>query len=217
MANFENDGWEYLLDIDDSDLTQFVSVTKSIETILVPTQSPPFPRKLQSPKHNRKKQKQPISPPRPVLHGSGSNKKNNITYRIPEPAGIFQDVYELRNNENNVVDDMCTQDFVREIINKPGVDDSFTLDRWLRAMEFAYMYGGRSDIASILRQHRFLPADQVIGVVKTSVKNSVGDLSITLKDTTGTIRGTVHNKIIDGVQGEYEGVKGIRDEAVLKY
>ncbi|XP_071718713.1 uncharacterized protein [Rutidosis leptorrhynchoides] len=137
-------------------------------------------------------------------------------YRIPRPAGIFQDAYELRNNENNVVDDMCTQDFVREIINKPEVDDSFTLDPWLDAMEFAYPYGGRSDIASILRQRRFLPADQVvIVVVKTCVKNSVGDLSITLKDTTGTIRGTDYNKIIDGVQGEYEGVKGIREGAVL--
>ncbi|XP_071741211.1 uncharacterized protein [Rutidosis leptorrhynchoides] len=138
-----------------------------------------------------------------------------LSYRIPGPAGIFQDAYELRNNENSVVDDMCTQDFIREIINKPEVDDPFTLDPWLQAMEFAYPYGGRSDIASILRQRRFLPADQVVGVVKTCVQNSVGDLSIMIKNTTSTIQGTVHNKIIDGVQGEYEGVKCIHEGAVL--
>ncbi|XP_071700110.1 uncharacterized protein [Rutidosis leptorrhynchoides] len=115
MANDENDGWEYLLDIDDSDFTQSVSVSKPTQTIL-----------------------QPISPQRPVLGGSGSNKKNKLSYQIPGPAGVFQDAYELRNNENNVVDDMSTQDFVREIINRPEADDSFTLDSWLRAMEFAY-------------------------------------------------------------------------------
>ncbi|XP_071741459.1 uncharacterized protein [Rutidosis leptorrhynchoides] len=215
MANFENDGWEYLLDIDDSDLTQSVSVTKPTEIILVPTQSPPFPRPLESPKRNRQKQKQHISPPPPVLRGYGSNKKNKLSYRIPGPAGIFQDAYELRNNENNVVDDMSTQDFVRKIINRHEVDDSFTLDPWLRATEFAYPYGGRSDMACISRQRRFLPADQVVGVVKTCEKNAVGDMSITLKDTTGTIRGTVSSKIIDGVHGKYGGVKGIREGAVL--
>ncbi|XP_071728832.1 uncharacterized protein [Rutidosis leptorrhynchoides] len=215
MANDENDGWEYLLDIDDSDLTQSVSVSKPNETILVPTESPPFPRPLESPQRNRQKQKQPISPPRPVLRGSGSNKKKKLSYRIPGPAGIFQDACELQNNENNVVDDMSTQDFVREIINRPEADDSFTLVPWLHAMEFAYPYGGRSDIASILRQRRLLPADQVVGVVKTCEKNDFGDMYVTLKETTGTIRGTVSSKIIDGVHWKYEGVKGIREEAVL--
>ncbi|XP_071726585.1 uncharacterized protein [Rutidosis leptorrhynchoides] len=191
------------------------TISKPTGTILVPTESPPFPRPLESPQRNRQKQKQPISPPRPVLRGSGSNKKNKLSYRIPGPAGIFQDAYELRNNENNVVDDMSTQDFVREITNKPEMVDSFTLNPWLHAMEFAYPYGGRSDIASILRQRRFLPADQVVGVVKTCEKNYVGDLSVTLKDTTGTIRGTVFSKIIDGVHGKYEGVKGILEGAVL--
>ncbi|XP_071713744.1 uncharacterized protein [Rutidosis leptorrhynchoides] len=215
MANDENDGWKYLLDIDDSDLTQSVSVSKPTQTILVPTEAPPFPRPLESPQLNRQKQKQPISPQQPILRGSGSNKNNKLSYRIPGPAGVFQYAYELRNNENSIVDDMSTQDFVREIINRPEADDSFTLDPWLRAMEFAYLYGGRSDIASILRQRRFLPADQVVGVVKTCEKNCVGDLSVTLKDTTGTIRGTVSSKIIDGVHGKYEGVKGIREGAVL--
>ncbi|XP_071695677.1 uncharacterized protein [Rutidosis leptorrhynchoides] len=206
MSNNEKDGWEYLLDIDDSNLPQSVSVSKPTQTILVPTKSP---------QPNRQKQKQPISPQRPVLRGYGSNKKNKLSYQILGPAGIFQDAYELRNNENNVVDYMSTQDFVREIINRPEVDDSFTLDQWLRAMEFAYPYGGRSDIASILRQRRFLPADQVVGVVKTCEKNEFGDLSVTLKDTTGTIRGSVSGKIINGVHGKYEGVKGIREGAVL--
>ncbi|XP_071712455.1 uncharacterized protein [Rutidosis leptorrhynchoides] len=167
----------------------------------------------ESPQPNRQKQKQPIQ--RPVLRGSGSNIKNKLSYRIPGPAGIFQDAYELRKNENNIVDDMSTQDFVREIINRPEVDDSFTLDLWLRALEFAYPYEGRSDIASILRQRRFLPADQVVGVVKTCEKNDFGDLSVTLQDTMGTIRGSVSGKIIDGVHGKYEGVKGIREGAVL--
>ncbi|XP_071698941.1 uncharacterized protein [Rutidosis leptorrhynchoides] len=226
MSNSENDGWEYLLDIDDSDITyigsqrtQPVPLTSRAQTTLVST---PLPvgsaiRSPPSPQPTRKKQKQPepCTPPRPMLRGSGSNKTNQLSYRIPGPAGVFQDAYELRNNENNVVDEKSTQDFIREVINKAEFDDSFTKAPWINAMEFAYPYGGRSNIADILSQRKCYWVDQVVGVIKTCAPNVVGDLSITLKDTTGTIKASISSKIIDGVQGKYEGVKGIREGAVL--
>ena len=42
--------------------------------------------------------------------------------------------------------------------------------------------------------------EQVVAVIKTCTPNVLGDLTVTLKDLSGDISGTIHHKIInDGV------------------
>ncbi|GKA13207.1 retrovirus-related pol polyprotein from transposon TNT 1-94 [Tanacetum coccineum] len=38
---------------------------------------------------------------------------------------------------------------------------------------------------------------QVVAIVKTCSSNALGDLNVTMKDLSGTVRGTVHYKVLD--------------------
>nr|GEU82104.1 hypothetical protein [Tanacetum cinerariifolium] len=39
--------------------------------------------------------------------------------------------------------------------------------------------------------------DQVVAIVKSCSSNMIGDLTVTMKDLSGTIPGTIHHKVID--------------------
>ncbi|GJS28761.1 serine/threonine-protein kinase HT1-like protein isoform X1 [Tanacetum coccineum] len=56
------------------------------------------------------------------------------------------------------------------------------------------MSGCLGDIKNFLKNRKL---DQVVAIVNSYSSNVIGDLTVTLKDLSGTILGTIHHKVID--------------------
>ncbi|GJV79470.1 GPCR kinase [Tanacetum coccineum] len=70
----------------------------------------------------------------------------------------------------------------------------------LGAVEFVNANGGGiangclGDIENYLKNGKL---EQVVAIIKSCTPNAIGDLTVTLKDLSGTIHGTIHHKVID--------------------
>nr|GEU48263.1 hypothetical protein [Tanacetum cinerariifolium] len=125
-------------------------------------------------------------------------KKDRI---IPCPAGIVQTaklhkLVDTREGREESVS--STQEYIRKVIEDVGEDDGFTCAPWLSAIDYVYVDGGImtgcfGDVKKFLKNGKL---EKAIAVIKSCTPNALGDLTITLKDLSGTISNTIHYKVL---------------------
>nr|GEZ66242.1 GPCR kinase [Tanacetum cinerariifolium] len=85
-----------------------------------------------------------------------------------------------------------------KVVEDVDVDDDFKSESWISATEYVKANGGTvsgclGDIDNNLKKEKL---DQVVAIVKSCSPNMLVDLTVTMKDLSGTIPGTVHYKVI---------------------
>nr|GEW22776.1 hypothetical protein [Tanacetum cinerariifolium] len=155
-----------------------------------------------------------------TLFSSQNNKVDNYVVKliriIPGPVDIVQTAklrklaYTREGREETV---MSTQEYIRKVIEDVGEDADFTRTSWLSVLEYVNVDGGIvtgcfGDVKKFLK-NRIL--EKVVAVIKSCTPNALGDLTITLKDLSGIISGTIHYKVLT----EERFTKAITVEAAL--
>ncbi|GJZ00408.1 transposase, MuDR, MULE transposase domain protein, partial [Tanacetum coccineum] len=171
----ENDPWEYNLDIDDSDLNITPVLRSSSSTRVEPSPYTPTPLRII---------------PGPAVR------------IIPGPAGLVQRAKKLKENVFILDPDgvlMSTQEYMQKVIEDVGEDSDFNSGAWINATNYALSTGGTvtgclGDINNFLKKGKL---KQVVAIVKSCSSNCLGDLNVTMKDLSGTVRGTLHHKLLD--------------------
>ncbi|PWA97035.1 hypothetical protein CTI12_AA032400 [Artemisia annua] len=117
---------------------------------------------------------------------------------IPGPAGVYQRV-KLRKiadtREGRDVSTDTTQEYTRKVVADVGFDDDFTRGPWLSAVDYAnangwVVNGCLGDIKSHIKKGK---VDLVLAIIKSCTPNALGDLTVTLKDLSGSLSGTIHH------------------------
>ncbi|GJV08503.1 zf-CCHC domain-containing protein [Tanacetum coccineum] len=184
--NNENDPWELSLNIDDSDL--------HLTPVLRPSSST-------------------RAPPSPSIP--------NTVRIIPGPAGIVQQTKMLKEKVFILGSDgalMSTQEYMQKVVEDVGEDEDFNSGAWVNAIDYMNANGGTmtgclGDIKNFLKNGKL---DQVVAIVKSCSPNVIGDLTVTVKDLSGTIPGIIHHKVIgDGGYGKDINGKDITVGAAL--
>ncbi|GKB53473.1 ribonuclease H-like domain-containing protein, partial [Tanacetum coccineum] len=111
--------------------------------------------------------------------------------RICEIVGKIQD-----GGEECV---MSTQEYIKKVVEDVGEDENFKCGSWVNAIEHVNANGGIMSgclgyIKNFLKNGKL---DQVVAIVKSCTLNALDDLTVTLKDLSGTIAGLIHHKVID--------------------
>ncbi|GJU31941.1 zf-CCHC domain-containing protein [Tanacetum coccineum] len=199
--NNENDPWEFDLDIDDFDLHLTPVMRSSSSTRVEP--SPLTPNSVRI-----------IPGPAGIVQLSSSTRVEpspstpNPVRIIPGPAGIVQQAKLLKENVFILDSDgalMSTQEYMQKVVEDVGEDDDFKSGSWVSATNYVTANGGTvtrclRDIKNFLKKEKL---DQVVAIVKSCSPNDIGDLTVTMKDLSGTIPGTIHYKVIgDGGYGK---------------
>nr|GEW06780.1 hypothetical protein [Tanacetum cinerariifolium] len=120
---------------------------------------------------------------------------------IPGPDGIVQmtklhkiaDTWECGKESL-----MSTQEFIRKVIEDVGEDDDFMRGSWLSMVEYVnvdgwIVTGCFGDVNKFLKNWKL---EKVVEIIKSFTPNALGDLTVTLKDLSGTIFDTIHYKVI---------------------
>ncbi|CAM6111482.1 unnamed protein product [Calypogeia fissa] len=129
-----------------------------------------------------------------------------LGYRIPGPAGALQNCLNSTSNRGKGLTHMEKYCGAGRLSYMPTyISAAETLNfregPWLAAMEFlndgdpsSGNHSSRTTIVTIKASKRHIP--QLAGIINTAVPNGFGDLTVTLKDPTGTIGGTIHRKVL---------------------
>nr|GEV14754.1 hypothetical protein [Tanacetum cinerariifolium] len=108
---------------------------------------------------------------------------------------------------------MSTQEYIQKVVEDVGEDDDFNSGAWFSAANYVIATGGSVtgclwDIINFLKKGKL---EHVVAIVKSCSSNVLGDLTVTMKDLSCTIPGTVHHKVIS--EGGYG--KDITMEAAM--
>ncbi|GJX19564.1 hypothetical protein Tco_0222241 [Tanacetum coccineum] len=183
MNSQPNHGWEEGLNIDDFDLRLTPIVYLSNNPHIVPeittTTQTPF--------------------------SSQNNQVDNCIVKpiriIPGLDGIVQTAKLCKladTQEGGEESVMSTQEYIRKVIEDVDEDDDFMRTSWLSVLEYVnvdegIVMGFFVDVKKFLKNGKL----KKVGVVVNScTPNALGDLTITLKDLSGTISGTIHYKVL---------------------
>ncbi|GJU25138.1 anticodon-binding aminoacyl-tRNA synthetase, class 1a [Tanacetum coccineum] len=164
--NIQDDQWEPSLDIDDPDLRLTPILRPSSRT---PVSTPPSTQ--------------------------------NPVRIIPSPAGIVQAAKLLKQMDILLGLDgavMSTQEYMKKVVEDVSEDDDFKSGSLVSATDYVNANGGTvsgclGDIKNFWKNKKL---DQVVAIVKSCSSNVIDDLTVTMKDLTGTIPGTIHHKVI---------------------
>ncbi|GKD96074.1 zf-CCHC domain-containing protein [Tanacetum coccineum] len=164
--NNENDQWELSLDIEDFDLR--------LTPVLRPSSSTRVETSLST---------------------------QNPVRIIPAPAGNVQAAKLLKQRNILLGLDgavMSTQEYMKKVVEGVGEDEDFKSRSWVSATNYVNANGGTvsgclRDIKNFLKNGKL---DKVVAIVKSCSLNVVGDLTVTIKDLSGTILETIHHKVI---------------------
>ncbi|GKD48721.1 hypothetical protein Tco_1277697, partial [Tanacetum coccineum] len=117
------------------------------------------------------------------------------------PAGIVQTdklrkIADTREGGEESV--KSTQEYIRKFIKDVGEDDDFTRASWLRVPDYVNVDGGIvtgcfGDVKKFLKNEKL---KKVVSVINSCTLNALGDLTVTLKDLSGTISSTIHYKVL---------------------
>ncbi|GJS58083.1 hypothetical protein Tco_0652867 [Tanacetum coccineum] len=175
MNSPPNHEWEEGLDIDDSDLllTPVVRPTNNphiVPEITTTTQTLISAQNQQGDTYDEREQALDI------------DDSNLSTY-------LHLDTREGR--EESV---MSTQEYIRKVIEDVDEDGDFTRAPWLSMIDYVNVDGGIvtgcfGDVKKFLKNGKL---EKVVAVIKSCTPNALGDLTVTLKDLSGTISGTIH-------------------------
>ncbi|PWA90744.1 hypothetical protein CTI12_AA097580 [Artemisia annua] len=100
---------------------------------------------------------------------------------IAGPAGVYQRAKQHKiadTREGRDVPTDMTQEYMRKVVADVGFDDDFT----------------RGDIKSYIKKGK---VDLLLAIIKSCTPNAFGDVTVTLKDLSGSLSGTIHHKIIN--------------------
>ncbi|GKD28540.1 hypothetical protein Tco_1239318, partial [Tanacetum coccineum] len=94
---------------------------------------------------------------------------------------------------------MSTQEYMKKVVEDVGEDGDFKSESWVSATNYVNANGGivsgcLRDIENILKNEKL---DQVVAIAESCSPNVIGDLTVTMKDLSGTISGTIHHKVVD--------------------
>ncbi|GJV47464.1 hypothetical protein Tco_1437676 [Tanacetum coccineum] len=161
-----------------------------------------------------------------TLFSSQNNQVDNCVVKpiriIPGPAGIVQmaklcKLVDTREGGEESV--MSTQEYIRKVIEDVGEDDDFTRAPRLSAIDYVNVDGGivtgflemlrnfvrmgnlrkLLQLSSLVLRMRWAISqklEKVVAVIKSCTPNALGDLTVTLKDLSGIIFGTIHYKVL---------------------
>ncbi|GKF09272.1 GPCR kinase [Tanacetum coccineum] len=87
---------------------------------------------------------------------------------------------------------------MKKFVEDVGEDEDFKSGSWVSTTDYVNANGGivsgcLGDIKNFLNNGKL---DQVVAIVKSCSPNVIGDLTVTMKDLSGTIPGTIHHKVI---------------------
>nr|GEZ00519.1 GPCR kinase [Tanacetum cinerariifolium] len=104
---------------------------------------------------------------------------------------------------------------MQKVIEDVGKDDDFKSGSWVSATNYVNANGGTvtgclGDIKNFMKNKKL---DKVVAIVKSCPSNVLGDLTVTMKDLSGTIPGTIHYNVIG--DGGYEKKIIVRDALIL--
>nr|GEV53052.1 hypothetical protein [Tanacetum cinerariifolium] len=106
-------------------------------------------------------------------------------------------------------------EYVRQVNEDVSEYDHFMQGPWLQAI--VYLQGEGLSVSGCLGDMKENcikgKLELVVGVVKSCTPNSLGDMTVTLKDPTGTMGGTTHYKVFQDEQNGY--TKSIKVGSVL--
>ena len=186
----EGEDWQLSLDVDDSDL--FLTSTK--RTI-----------------NNQEARVENTSSQKNVSNKSFVVQKNDSqpVRIIPGPAGIVQSAKLLKTQliRDGVEDSQTpTQAFIMKADEEIDQNECFTRGPWVGAVDYVHnnggiVYGCLGNIEKFMKKGKL---EQVIAIVMSVSPNAIGDLTVTLKDPTGSVSGAIHHKVIND-EGVMEG------------
>ncbi|GKC72142.1 hypothetical protein Tco_1118025 [Tanacetum coccineum] len=93
---------------------------------------------------------------------------------------------------------MSTQDYMKKVVEDVDEDKDFKSGSWVSATDYVNANGGivsgcLGDIKNFLNSGKL---DQVVAIIKSCSPNVIDDLTVTMKDLSRTIPGTIHHKVI---------------------
>nr|GEZ94763.1 hypothetical protein [Tanacetum cinerariifolium] len=138
---------------------------------------------------------------------------------IPEPVVILQKALARKKADvqpgghHNI---LTTQEYVKKVNEDVSEDDHFMQGPWLQVI--VYLHGEGLSVSSgclgdMKKNCIKGKLELVVGVVKSCTSNLLGDMTVTLKDPTGTMRGTIHYKVFQDEKNGY--AKSIKVASVL--
>nr|GEX32468.1 hypothetical protein [Tanacetum cinerariifolium] len=140
-----------------------------------------------------------------TLFLSQNNQVDNYVVKpiriIPCPSGVVQtaNLRKIANTrECGKKSVMSTQKYIRKVIEDVDKDDNFTHAPWLSVLDYVNVDGGImtscfGDVKKFLKNGKL---EKVVVVIKSCTPNTLGDPTVTLKDLSGTIFGTIHYKVL---------------------
>ncbi|PWA44056.1 hypothetical protein CTI12_AA529480 [Artemisia annua] len=164
METQENEDWQLSLDIDDSDL----SLTPVLRS---------------STSHQTRVEK------------ALTNEDLEPIRIIPVPAGIFQSAKLLKTQHilEGVADSQVpTQEYIMKVAEDYADDECFTSGPWVSAVDFVLknhgiVTGCLGNISKFMKKGKL---EQVVATLNPEAPNALGDLTVTLKDPTGSVTGS---------------------------
>ncbi|GKC67768.1 hypothetical protein Tco_1100366 [Tanacetum coccineum] len=199
--NNENDPWEFGLDIDDFDLHLTLVLRSSSSTRVEPSPLTSNPVRI-------------IPGLVGIVQLSSSTciepspSTPNPVRIIPGPVGIVQQAKLLKEKMFILDLDgalMSTQEYMQKVVEDVGEEDDFKSGAWISVTNYVTATGGTvigclGDINNFMIKQKL---DQVVAIVNSCSLNVIGDLTVTMKDLSSTIPGTIHYKVIgDGGYGK---------------
>ncbi|GJU70524.1 hypothetical protein Tco_1256783 [Tanacetum coccineum] len=124
---------------------------------------------------------------------------------VPSLAGIVQTACSSTHVETSTTTQKPVRiihspaEYMKKLVEDVGEDDDFKSGSWVSGTDYVNVNGGivsgcLGDIKNFLKNGKL---NQVVAIVKYCSPNVIGDLTVTLKDVSGTLPGTIHHKVID--------------------
>ncbi|GKB33000.1 transposase, MuDR, MULE transposase domain protein [Tanacetum coccineum] len=102
------------------------------------------------------------------------------------------------SNNPHIVPEITTTTQTLKFIEDVGEDDDFMRVSWLSVLDYVnvdgrIVTGCFGDVEKFLKNGKL---EKVVAVIKSCTPNALGDLTVTLKDLSGTISDTIHYKVL---------------------
>nr|GEU84171.1 transposase, MuDR, MULE transposase domain protein [Tanacetum cinerariifolium] len=96
-----------------------------------------------------------------------------------------------------------TQEYIRKVVDDIGEDDDFTCASWLSVLDYVNVDGGImtgyfGNVKKFLKNGKL---EKVVAVIKSCTPTTLDDLTVTLKDLSGTIFDTIYCKVLTEERG----------------
>ncbi|GKC45256.1 reverse transcriptase domain-containing protein [Tanacetum coccineum] len=130
-----------------------------------------------------------------------------------DPNILFNLSFNLPAIERDITNDKDVKFFIDCATN--SLYEEIPHFPWVSAIVYLYGQGviASGCLGDVEKYCKNRKLDLVVGVVKSCTPNSLGDMTVTLKDPTGTMGGTIHYKVF---QNEADGyTKSIKVGSVL--